>query len=128
MRNLIIIFSLLFTTTILAEEQKAVVKTCGKQTLQGEIIPGKYIDGAFIKIKNGNRHKSANGGKLSFPVPGGKYAIIDVSYTNPSGEKYQLIDIDELGKEHTYSQEEKKIIITTPLELEEDKFSRAKRF
>jgi len=66
-------------------QQQAVVKTRGKQSLTGEITPGRRISGAFVKIRDGNVQQSGADGRLSFPVPGGKYYIesvqnIDWSY------------------------------------------------
>lgn len=59
-------------------QQQAVVKTRGKQSLTGEKIPGRRISCALVKIRDGNLQQSDADGRLSFPVPGGKYSIESV--------------------------------------------------
>ncbi len=102
--------------------QQAVVKTRGKQSLTGEITPGRKIPGAFVKIRNGNVQESDANGQLSFPVPGGKYYIESVKY-----EDYQLVDSDELGREQTFSKDPKAIVIASIWEINDDLYNEEKR-
>ncbi|MBR5323513.1 MAG: tetratricopeptide repeat protein [Muribaculaceae bacterium] len=116
MKHLIFILSLLFSVTILAQEQKVVVKTRGKIDAEGNYVPGEYVKGAFVKIKNGHKYVTNKNGEFFFSPEKGKYTVVKVSYTNKKGDKYQIMNFDELGEEYSCSETPKFIIISTPKE------------
>lgn len=103
-------------------QQQAIIKTRGKLSLTGEKIPGRRIQGAFVKIKNGNIHESDTLGQISFPVPGGRYHIESVRYKD-----FVLVDADELNKEQAYSKEPKSIVISSIWEMNEDQLEEERR-
>ncbi len=116
MKHLIFILSLLFSVTILAQEQKVVVKTRGKIDAEGNYLPGEYIKGAYVKIKNGHKYVTNKNGEFTFSPEKGKYTVAKVSYTNKKGEKFQIMNFDELGEEYSCSEKPKYVVISTPKE------------
>ena len=129
MRKLLTISVVLFAATALwAQNQQAIVKTRGKLDDNGNVIPGRGLSGAFVKILDGNTHESKAEGLLSFPVPGGKYSIEKVTYVdNTSQEQYQLVDMDELGRFFNYSTTPKDILVATQYEMNEDRLDEEMR-
>ena len=129
MRKLLTISVAIFTAIgLLAQNQQAIVKTRGKLDDKGNVIPGRGLSGAFVKIIDGNTHESKAGGLLSFPVPGGKYSIEKVTYVdNTSQEQYQLLDMDELGRFFKYYPTPKDILVATPYEINEDRLDEEMR-
>ena len=123
MRKLLAItVALLFSVCLCAQNQQAIVKTRGKLDDNGNVIPGRGLSGAFVKIKGGNTHESKAEGLLSFPVPEGKYSIEKVTYVdNTSHERYQLVDMDEMGRFFNYSTTPKDILVATQYEINEDR-------
>lgn len=129
MRKLLTISVALFTAIgLLAQNQQAIVKTRGKLDDNGNVIPGRGLSGAFVKILDGNTHESKAEGLLSFPVPGGKYSIEKVTYMDAtSQEQYQLLDMDELGRFFSYSPTPKDILVATSYEINEDRLDEEMR-
>ena len=125
MKKILIITIALLTAIILqAQNQQAIVKTRGKLDNNGNVIPGRYLSGAFVKIRDGNTHESRANGILFFPVPGGTYYIDNVNYIdNETQEQYQLVDLDELGRPNKYSSTPKDIVVAGEYELYEDKLN-----
>ena len=107
---------LLFSFTIFAQEQKIVVKTRGKIDTEGNIIPGQYIKGAYVKIKNDHKYVTNKQGEFSFVPNKGSYIISKVSYSDRNSNKYMISNFDEWGKELNYSENTKYIVISTPKE------------
>ena len=125
---LLLIIILLVAPIIQAQNQQAIVKTRGKLDNKGNLIPGRGISGAYVKIKDGNIHESKNEGRFSFPVPGGIYRIESVSYIDPeSQERYLLIDMDELKRNNKYSTVPKDILVAGYWELYEDRLNEEER-
>ena len=123
-----VIAVLMAAATVSAQNQQAIVKTRGKLDDNGNVIPGRGLSGAFVKIKDGNTHESKAEGLLSFPVPGGKYFIDKVTYVDrESQEQYQLVDFDELGRQHEYSTTPKDILVATQYEINEDRLDEEMR-
>ncbi|MBR4963697.1 MAG: tetratricopeptide repeat protein [Muribaculaceae bacterium] len=116
MKHLLFILSLLFSFTIFAQEQKIVVKTRGKIGTEGNIIPGQYIKGAYVKIKNDHKYVTNKQGEFSFVPNKGSYIISKVSYSDRNSNKYMISNFDEWGKELNYSENTKYIVISTPKE------------
>ena len=129
MRKLLTISVALFTAIgLLAQNQQAIVKTRGKLDDNGNVIPGRGLSGAFVKILDGNTHESKAEGLLFFPVPGGKYSIEKVTYVDAtSQEQYQLLDMDELGRFFNYSPTPKDILVATSYEINEDRLDEETR-
>ena len=128
MKKALLLFIVLFAMPIMAQNQQAIVKTRGKLDDKGNLIPGRGLSGAFVKIKDGNVHESKKEGKFSFPVPGGIYHIESVSYVDPeSKERYQLVDMDELNRNNKYSTVPKDILVAGYLELSEDRLNEEER-
>lgn len=129
MKRICSIIAILFAVAALqAQNQQAIVKTRGKLNDNGNVIPGRGLAGAFVKIKDGNTHESKAEGLLSFPVPGGKYCIEKVTYVDrESQEQYQLIDWDELGRQNEYSTKPKDILVATQYEMNEDRLDEEMR-
>ena len=123
MKRILYFIAVLLSTAILqAQNQEAIVKTRGKLDDNGNVIPGRGLSGAFVKIKDGNTHESMAEGLLSFPVPGGKYFIEKVTYVDrESQEQYQLVDLDELSRQNEYSTKPKDILVATQYEMNEDR-------
>ena len=129
MRKLLTVIMVLFVAIgLLAQNQQAIVKTRGKLDDNGNVIPGRGLSGAFVKILNGNTHESKAEGVLSFPVPGGRYSIERVTYVdNVSQDHYQLVDMDELGRLYNYSTTPKDILVATEYEINEDRLDEEMR-
>ena len=129
MKKILGIIAILFVVaTLQAQNQQAIVKTRGKLDDDGNVIPGRGLSGAFVKIKDGNMHESKAEGLLSFPVPGGKYFIEKVTYVDrESQEQYQLVDLDELGRQNEYSAKPKDILVATQYEMNEDRLDEEMR-
>ena len=123
-----VIAVLMAAATVSAQNQQAIVKTRGKLDDNGNVIPGRGLSGAFVKIKDGNMHESKAEGLLSFPVPGGKYFIEKVTYVDrESQEQYQLVDLDELSRQNEYSTKPKDILVATQYEMNEDRLDEEMR-
>ena len=120
MKHILFILSLLFSVTILAQEQKIVVKTRGKIDAEGNIVPGQCVKGAYVKIKNDHKYVTNKQGEFSFVPNKGKYAIAKVSYTDRDDNRYMMSNFDEWGKEIDYSEKPKFIVISTPKEQVRD--------
>lgn len=99
-RYLTTIFAL-FTMTALAntQVQQAIVKSKGRISAEGKIVPGTSLSGTFVTIRGGNTWESNAQGRLSFPVD--KDAPFYLQKVEKTG--YILSDYDILARSLRHS-------------------------
>lgn len=115
-RILLIFMVLLFAGTSFAQTQQGYVKTRGRLSSTGQLIPGVRLQGATISVKNGGSYVSANNGAFAFAVPSQSYYLINVQKKD-----YQLCDRDVLGKSLKYSSNPLVVVMDTPDQILEDR-------
>lgn len=114
----LLLFFLIFISpiNIYSQTQQGYVKTRGRLSSTGQLIPGVRLQGATISVKNGGSHVSGNNGKFSFAVTSQTYYL-----TNVEKKDYQLCDRDVLGKGLKYSPNPLVIVMDTPDRILEDR-------
>lgn len=80
-----------------AQIQHGYVKTIGRLS-NGEVVPGQFVSGATIQIKDRTAVVSGDKGSFSFPIPDKTYMIQQVLK-----QGYVLTDPDFLSHQYTYS-------------------------
>lgn len=94
-----ILIALLIALPTMAQTQRVVVKTPGRQQDDGSITKGKPIAEAYVSVQDGNTYESDDSGELHIAKPAsGRYYFSDVRKTG-----YSLSDADFLTREYTYS-------------------------
>lgn len=94
-----ILIALLIALPTMAQTQRVVVKTPGRQQDDGSITKGKPIAEAYVSVQDGNTYESDDSGELRIAKPAsGRYYFSDVRKTG-----YSLSDADFLSREYTYS-------------------------
>ena len=95
-----IVFSLV-ALSAMAQTQRVVVKTPGRQQDDGSITKGQRIAEAYVTVQGGNTYESDTNGELRMGKPSaGKYRFSGVRK-----EGYELADADFLMRDHNYSAE-----------------------
>lgn len=115
-RFLLFLLILVSTINLYSQTQQGYVKTRGRLSSTGQLIPGVRLQGATISVKNGGSYVSANNGAFAFAVPSQSYYL-----TNVQKKDYQLCDRDVLGKGLRYSSNPLVIVMDTPDRILEDR-------
>lgn len=115
-RLYIYILLIIFGIQGYAQTQQGYVKTRGRLSSTGQLIPGVRLQGATISVKNGGSYVSANNGAFAFAVPSQSYYL-----TNVQKKDYQLCDRDVLGKSLKYSSNPLVVVMDTPDQILEDR-------
>lgn len=97
-------FGLLFGQT-----QQGIVKTRGRMTAEGNVIPGTRLNGATINVRNISALVTDNDGTFLFTVPSKTFFL-----TNVQKQGYILCDHDILSREHQYSANPFVVVMETP--------------
>lgn len=93
-----IVFCLLALSAV-AQTQRVVVKTPGRQQDDGSITKGQRIAEAYVTVQGGNTYESDTNGELRMGKPStGKYRFSGVRK-----EGYELADADFLMRSYIYS-------------------------
>ena len=92
------------------------VKTRGKLSSDGRIIPGTPIDGVAVMIKGGNSTVSDSKGGFSISLQQDKFYIDNVKKNG-----YEIVDAEILRKEYHYSKNPLVLVMETPDAILKDK-------
>lgn len=115
-RLILFLFILVSSINMYPQTQQGYVKTRGRLSSTGQLIPGIRLQGATISVKNGGSYVSANNGAFAFAVPSQSYYL-----TNVQKKDYQLCDRDVLGKSLKYSSNPLVVVMDTPDQILEDR-------
>lgn len=101
-----------------AQTQQGIVKTRGRLSSTGLLIPGFRLQGVTICIKNGGAFVTGNNGNFSFAIPSNYFSITDVKKKN-----YQLCDRDVINRKYTYSSSPLILVMDTPSNTMSDRLN-----
>lgn len=105
-----------------AQTQQGYVKTRGRLSSSGQLIPGVRLQGASIRVRNAGSYVSASNGIFAFAVPSNVYYIQGVSKIG-----YVLTDPDMLSKKQQYSSNDLILVMNKPDEQLEDQLETESR-
>lgn len=105
-----------------AQTQQGYVKTRGRLSSSGQLIPGVRLQGASIRVRNAGSYVSASNGIFAFAVPSNVYYIQGVSKIG-----YVLTDPDILSKKQQYSSNDLILVMNKPDEQLEDQLETESR-
>ena len=116
-KSLILLFPILLLSVIVsAQTQQGYVKTKGRLTKDGTLIPGQRIPSASVILKGGNSTVSGDDGKFSLLLPSSKFFL-----QNVQKKGYVLTDPEVLSKEYNYSKNDLILVMETPGDQWDDK-------
>ena len=95
-------------TMMMAQTQKGYVKTKGRLSNDGQVIPGEPLGEVTIKVKDRNAVMSDKRGDFSFPMPDETYYLESVTKSG-----YVMIDPELLSKQYSYSKNKLVIALET---------------
>lgn len=121
-RFLLFFFILVSSINLYSQTQQGYVKTRGRLSSTGQLIPGVRLQGATISVKNGGSYVSGNNGAFSLKVPSGTFYL-----TNVQKLGYQLCDRDFLGKGYKYSVNPIAVVMETPDNTTADRLAAEKK-
>ena len=110
--------SVLLALCAASQTQQGYVKTKGRKSSDGTVIPGKRIVGATVQVKGRNAVLSQANGVFSFPIPANKFYI-----QNVKKQGYVLTDPEMLTKQYVYSTNPLILVLETPEQLTDDKLA-----
>ena len=113
-----ILLLLLLTLPAVAQTQQGYVKTKGRKSSNGAIVPGTRLSGATVQVKGRNAVVTPANGTFSFPVPGNKFFI-----QNVKKQGYVLTDPDVLVKQYVVSSNPLILVLETPEQQTDDKLA-----
>lgn len=99
-----------------AQTQRGHVKTRGRLSASGTVVPGTRLSGATITFRGNNSAVSGTNGAFTFAVSNKTFCI-----TNVRKNGYQLYDNDLLGRDHKFSANELLVVMDTPDNVLADK-------
>ena len=106
----------IYTSLYAQNEQIGNVKTRGRLTSEGSVIPGTPIDGAAVILKGGNATVSGRNGDFAVMTQNDKFYINEVKKPG-----YELVDAEILKKEYFVSKNPLIIVLETPDQMLKDK-------
>lgn len=110
MKNFFLAVCLLASVSaVFAQNQHGYVKTRGRLSANGTIVPGTRLSGVTISFRGNNPAVSGANGAFTFAVSNNTYCI-----TNVRKNGYQLYDSDLLGRDHWYSSNDLLLVMDTP--------------
>lgn len=114
----ITLFIFLFTISIelSSQIQHGFVKTRGRLSNTGALIPGTGLSDVIIQIKGRTTIVSRNDGTFSFPIPDKKYYIQSVKKAG-----YVLTDADIISRNYSFSNNPHIIVLDIPTQKAKDK-------
>lgn len=115
-RILLILYIIASSICVYSQTQQGYVKTRGRLSSTGKLIPGVRLQGATISVKNSGSYVSGNNGAFAFAVPSQSYYL-----TNVQKKDYQLCDRDVLGGSLKYSPNPLVVVMDTPDQILEDR-------
>lgn len=124
MKKVVFIAVLIALNTILSAQthiQQGYVKTKGRLSESGAVIPGSRISNATVIIKDRTPVVSQEDGAFSFPIPSNVFFL-----SNVKKQGFVLTDPDVLSKQYKYSTNDLVIVMETPTEQWQDKFNAQK--
>lgn len=107
---------------VCAQTQQGLVKTRGRLSANGTLIPGTRLSGATINIQNASSVVSGNNGLFSFAVPSSVYHITSVKKNG-----YQLCDNDMITRGYKYSSNPLVVSMETPDNATADRLAAEKK-
>lgn len=96
-------------TNLEAQTQQGIVKTRGRMTATGSVIPGTRLGGATVNVRNISSVVSSNKGTFSFAMQSNSFYL-----TGVQKQGYMLCDNDILNKSHQYSANPFVVVMETP--------------
>jgi hypothetical protein len=105
----------IYTSLYAQNEQIGNVKTRGRLTSEGSVVPGTPIDGAAVILKGGNATVSGRNGDFAVMTQNDKFYINEVKKPG-----YELVDAEILKKEYFVSKNPLIIVLETPDQMLKD--------
>lgn len=109
MRRCLILILLLTSLISFAQTQQGIVKTRGRMTATGTVIPGTLLSGATVNVRNVSTLVTGNNGSFLFVVPSKIFYL-----TGVKKQGYILCDNDILGRGYRYSADPFVVVMETP--------------
>ena len=109
---------LLLQTILMAQTQTGIVKTRGRLTEDGTVIPGVGLSGASVTVKGSNTVVSGKSGTFKVNLPESDYYLKDIQKSG-----YKVVDPDFLSQRHSYSREPLLIVMETPSQQTDDRLA-----
>ena len=108
--------ALMFSIALSAQTQQGYVKTKGRMSKDGTVVPGQRIPSASVILMGGNSTVSGDDGVFSLLLPNSKYYL-----QNVQKKGYVLSDPEVLSKEYIYSKNDLILVMETPSDQWDDK-------
>lgn len=112
------IIALLTLSATAYKTQKGYVKTRGRYTSQGTLVPGKPLSNAVVMIRNSNSTRSDAKGNFSVTLPEQDFYL-----QNVKKDGYILSDPDVLKRRHFCSASPLVLVLETPQQQAEDRLA-----
>ncbi len=116
------IIALLTLSATAYTTQKGYVKTRGRYTSQGTLVPGKPLSNAVVMIRNSNSTRSDAKGNFSVTLPEQNFYL-----QNVKKEGYILSDPDVLKRRYSCSASPLVLVLETPQQQADDRLASEKK-
>lgn len=116
------IIALLSLSATAYKTQKGYVKTRGRYTSQGTLVPGKPLSNAVVMIRNSNSTRSDAKGNFSVTLPEQNFYL-----QNVKKEGYILSDPDVLKRRYSCSASPLVLVLETPQQQADDRLASEKK-
>lgn len=116
------IIALLTLSATAYKTQKGYVKTRGRYTSQGTLVPGKPLSNAVVMIRNSNSTRSDAKGNFSVTLPEQSFYL-----QNVKKEGYILSDPDVLKRRYSCSATPLVLVLETPQQQADDRLASEKK-
>lgn len=112
----ILVFLFVANDCAYGQTQNGYVKTRGRLSPEGKVIPGSHLAGTLVKIKDRNSVISKNDGTFSLRIPESRYVIEKVEKSG-----FVIADPEVLSKEYHRSDDPLVLVMDAPKQQLEDK-------
>lgn len=116
------IIALLTLSATAYKTQKGYVKTRGRYTSQGTLVPGKPLSNAVVMIRNSNSTRSDAKGNFSVTLPEQNFYL-----QNVKKDGYILSDPDVLKRRYSCSAGPLVLVLETPQQQADDRLASEKK-
>lgn len=121
-RFISLLFVFVATSSLFAQTQQGIVKTRGRMTATGAVIPGTRVSGATVNVRNISSVVSNSKGSFSFVLHSKAFYL-----TSVQKQGYMLCDNDILNKSHQYSANPFVVVMETPENNTADRLAAEKK-